>query len=127
MIKLRGHIEVNNGVRIVTNWDLCRYYQWHINKHFYNTIKTQLPRYGSHITIVHPYIHKITNYDKVKYLHGKSVDFYLFPEKLYQSKINFWIPVKCDEIEKLIKDTLGLKDDSNYWGLHATVANRKGL
>lgn len=127
MIKLRGHIEVKDGVRIVTNWDLCRYYQWLINKHFYNTVKTQLPKHGSHITVCNPKIHKVSDFSKVKYLHGKPVDFLIFPDKLYQSRVNFWIPAKCDEVERLIKDTLNIKDDANYWGLHITVCTKKGL
>lgn len=124
MIKLRGHIEVDNGVRIKTNWDLCRYYQWHINKYFYNTIKTQLPRHGGHSTLINPNIHKITDFSPVKHLHGQVAEFIIFPEKLYQSRVNFWIPAEIP-IEKEIKQLLNVKDNSNYWGAHFTICNVK--
>ena len=125
MIKLQGHIEVtDSGVRIVTGWDLCRYYQWFINKEFWNTIKTQLPKFGSHVTIISKAIFKNADFTPVKHLHGKRVEFIIFPERLYQSRVNFWIPVEAP-IEREIKDLCGIKDDKNFFGLHCTVANRK--
>lgn len=124
-IRAEGTIEINNGVRIVTRLDMCRYYQWLIEKAHWDTINTQLPKHGSHITVVNPKIHDVSNgYEVVKSFGGKKVTFLYNPEDIYISKVNFWTPVICD-IEKPIKRLMKIKDKTNYLGLHMTFANVK--
>ncbi len=124
MIKLIGRIEIKDGgVRIVTGWDLCRYYKWHIDKHFWGTVKTQLPKYGSHVSVVLP-LHKVQDFTPVMHLNGRVVEFEIYPEKLYRSPKNFWIPAFIP-IAQEIKDILGVKDDKNFYGNHITISNFK--
>ena len=123
-IKGQGKIEVDNGVRIVTNVDICKYYSWHINKAFWNTIKSQIPKHRGHVTILNPKIHKITDFSSALKYHNKPVDFMYSPEDIYISKVNFWFPAKSN-IEQEIKDLFEVVDAPNYWGLHLTIANTK--
>ena len=124
IIKTTGKIEVNNGVRIILHDDFVRYYQWLINKYHYNTVKTQLPKHRAHITVVNPKIHKNVDFNKAKKYIGKVVDVTFDPEEMYISKVNYWIPVKCEFADKLKKE-LGVNDGANYYGLHATICNKK--
>lgn len=128
MIKLQGHIEVNNGVRIVTNWDLCRYYQWLFNKYHFNIIKNQLPRHKSHVSILLPDIHGIKNFDKVKFLNGKRVSFFINPEKVTITKKNCWLAVVLDKeaikIANFIKKVYNV-NDKGFWGYHLVILNFK--
>jgi len=124
-IKGNGTIAVSNkGVRINTHIDVCKYYQWHITKYHYNTVKTQLPKYKAHITIVNPDIHKICDFKAVAHLNGRKVEFEYDPERMFRSRVNFWMPVKFD-LEKEIKQILSIKDGKKYLGLHITVCNMK--
>lgn len=119
-----GRIEVDNGVRIVTDVDICKYYQWFIKREFWNTVKTQLPAHGGHITIVNPKIHNVTDFNDVLEYHGREVSFDICPEQLYISKVNFWIPARA-AVEHEIKYLCAAQDKSDFWGLHLTVCNRK--
>jgi hypothetical protein len=118
-----GIIKVtNDGVRIITGFDLVRYYQWLINKGTYNTIKNQLPKFGAHVTILNKTLHNFSVKEASQF-HNQQLEFIYFPEKIYQSRVNFWIPVECPralEIKKILKVT-----DKDFWGLHLTVCNRK--
>ena len=123
-LKGTGRIEVNNGVRIVMDFDICRYYSWFIKKEFWNTIKTQIPKHGGHLTLVNPKIHKITDFSKVMKYNNRKEEFDYEPERLYISKVNFWIPANVP-IGTEIKDLLGVVEGPNWYGDHITVANRK--
>lgn len=122
-INAKGKIQIDNGVRIITNIDICKYYQWFINKYHYNTVKSQLPKYKAHITVINPKIHNIDNFEKVLDYNEKDVEFQ-YNVDMHISKVNFWLPVKCD-IEKEIKNKLNIVDNERYWGLHLTIANNK--
>jgi hypothetical protein len=119
-----GKIEVDNGVRIVTDVDICQYYRWFIKKEFWETVKTQIPKHKGHITIVNPKIHNVTDFSSVQDYHNREVLFDICPEQMYMSKVNFWIPARA-AIEHEIKWLCAAKDKENYWGLHLTVANKK--
>ena len=129
-LNAKGRIEVNDGVRIVTNVDINKYYQWLISCAYYKTIKTQIPKHKGHITIVNPKIHKYADLKLVQKYHGRKVNFVYNPEELYISRVNFWVPAKA-EIEHEIKWLLGVenvysaRNDINYWGLHLTLVNTK--
>jgi hypothetical protein len=123
-----GKIEVNNGVRIVTDKDLCKYYQWFIFREY--NVKTQLPAHGAHITIVNPKIHKHEDLNLVIDYHGREVEFFYDPEKLYISPVNYWLPAQCSidhEIKWLlaVENNYSARNDIKYWGLHLTIANTK--
>lgn len=124
MFKGIGKIEVRNGIRIVFDLDLILYYNKLIEYHYYRTVKTQLPMHGAHITIVNPKIHGITDFRKYKRLEGTPVKFLYFPEDMYVSKCNWWIPVKSKFADNL-KRSIHIYDKPGYLGLHMTVANRK--
>lgn len=126
MIKCLGRLEINNGVRILTNSDLCFYYQWLIRKHFYNLVKIQTPSFGAHISLYIPSVHGKKDETLAYPYKNYQIQFELYPELMYISKVNYWIPVKC-EIGDIIKKRMKIKEGNNYWGLHLTVANCKGL
>lgn len=123
-MKMTGKIEVNNGLRVKVDLDFCRYYMWLATKYHYNTQKYQLPMHGAHITVISPKHHKKINFNKLKPLAGKRVSFEVFPQDAYVSKVNVWLPVKCDFSDKL-KKALGIVEDSNWWGDHITICNKK--
>lgn len=123
MIRVLGRVQIDNGVRIVTGIDLCKYYRWLINKQFPH-IKTSLPFYGAHVTICNPEIHRVTDFSEVKYLENKLALIDLSPI-IHRSSKNFWMPVvKCDFYHE-IKWVLGFNERSDWWGLHLTVCNMK--
>lgn len=118
-----GIVKVTDtGVRIITNLDIVRYYQWLITKGTWGTIKTQLPKWGAHITIVNKKIHNFSVREAMQF-HNLRLQFLYYPEKMYQSRVNFWIPVDCPEALKIKKQ---LKvSDNDFWGLHLTICNLK--
>ena len=123
MFKSLGKIQVKNGVRIIADWDLIRYYHKLIDYHNYRTEKLQLPAHGAHITLINPKIHKV-NCKLAEKFAGKEVEFVYYPEKTFISRVNYWIPVECEYAESL-KKILGVVDNSRYLGLHLTVCNKK--
>jgi hypothetical protein len=123
-IKGSGWIQINDAVRIVSDLDICRYYQWFIKKQFWNTVKTQLPKHGTHITIVNPKIYKGGDFKAIQQFKNKRVEFEYNPSEMYISRVNFWIPVKCDVV-KTIRDILNIKEYGCDKGPHMTVCNKK--
>lgn len=125
-IRGKGTIEFDDGIRIVSRLDICRYYQWLIHKDRWDTIQTQRPKHNAHITLVNPKIHGKIDYEKVKAFKGQRVEYFYDPENMYISRVNYWMPVKAD-VEKQIKWLLRIDDGPKYWGLHLTVANLKHI
>jgi hypothetical protein len=122
-IKIKGKIQVSNGVRIVINSDICRYYQSLIRREM-PWIKTQLPTHGGHVTIYNPKLHGKADLKLASYLRNKEVELTIFPERLNQSKVNFWIPATAaiyDEVKRLLR----FKETDRWLGLHLTVCNTK--
>lgn len=123
IFKSLGTIQVKDGVRILANLDLIRYYHRLIDFYNYRTEKLQLPSHGAHITLINPKIHRV-NWELARKFHGRTVEFEYDPTKIHESRVNYWIPVTCEYGEAL-KKVIGVRDGPNYWGLHCTVANRK--
>ncbi len=112
----------HDGVRIITGYDIIRYYQWLINRATWDTVKNQLPRFGAHITIVNRKIHNFSFKEALEF-NNLELEFDYFPEDIHQSRVNFWMPVKCEkalQIKKELKVT-----DKDFWGLHLTICNTK--
>lgn len=119
-----GHLYVGDDVvRINTDIDICKYYQWFINKEYFHTVKTQLPKHKAHITIVNPKIHGVRPIEKVKHLDGIPVKF-AYSLDIHRSPRNFWLPA-YSELGDEIKRILGIVESKNYWGLHLTICNTK--
>jgi len=123
MFKSVGKIQVRDGVRIIADLDLIRYYHRLIDFYHYRTEKLQLPAHGAHVTLINPKLHNV-NWKNALPLNGKEVEFEYFPENAFESRVNFWIPVKCEYADAL-KRLLKVNDGPRYLGLHMTVANRK--
>lgn len=124
MIKCCGKVQIDNGIRIVTSIDICLYYRRLIHSHYYETIKTQVPSHGAHITVANPKIHKEAYYDLAKKYLDKSVEFFYSPEDVYISNVNFWFPVKCEWADN-VRAELNINDGPSWWGYHLTVCNKK--
>ena len=52
MFKTTGKIQVKNGIRIIGDLDMIRYYHRLIEFYTYRTEKLQLPAHGCHVTLV---------------------------------------------------------------------------
>lgn len=126
MIKCLGHLEINNGVRILTHPDICKYYQWLIRKYHYNLVKMQTPSFFAHVTLYNPKIHGKKDVSLAAAYKNYQIELELYPEQMHISRVNYWIPVKC-EIGDIIKKRMKIDDGDNYYGLHLTVANKKNL
>lgn len=124
MFKAYGKLEIDDGLRLIIDKDFILYYKWLIVKSFYNTIKVQLPMYDAHSTLINPKIHKNFTYSPALPYIGKFIEFTYNPLNMFESKVNFWLPIQC-EIGEKIKKECGVIDDENYWGLHLTICNKK--
>jgi hypothetical protein len=125
MIRATGKIQVNNGIRIVTHIDFCRYYLWLWHQHIYHTHKYQLPAHGSHITIQNPRIHGPLILAEFQDLNGQEVDFWYDVNKAHVSRVNVWLPVFCDWADKFRKKN---RIPITYFAgssLHITIGNIK--
>lgn len=118
-----GSVEINNGVRIVTDIDFCKYYKYLVEQAFYKTIKYQLPAYLAHITIINPKIHGPQIYAPIMDLEGKRIDFE-YNNDLFVSRVNVWAFVRCKWADKL-KNKLRIPVSDRDWGLHLTIGNLK--
>ena len=123
MFTASGYLQVQDGIRIITSHDMVRYYHWLVNQYFYQCQKFQLPAHGAHVTVVNPKIHRV-NWSKARKYSNRLVTFEVYPERAHISAVNVWLPVHCPFADELKKE-LGVDDGRNYWGLHATVCNRK--
>jgi len=124
MFKSYGKLQIDNGVRIIVKLDFLLYYKRLIEMYHYNTLKLQIPKHLGHITLINPKIHKNVNYDNAKKYIGKYIEFSYNPLEIYESRVNFWIPVISPQAD-LIKKECNVDDGKNYWGLHCTVGNMK--
>lgn len=122
--KSKGKLVIDNGLRIVCGYDFILYYKWLIDKYFYNTQKLQLPAHGSHITIINPNIHNNFTYQPALPYIGKDIEFTYNPLDIYESKVNFWLPIQCPLADK-IKKMCGAVEKKNWYGNHLTICNRK--
>jgi hypothetical protein len=122
--KATGRLEINNGLRINLGLDFIRYYKWLIEKAYWNTQRLQLPAHLAHCTLINPKIHKNFNYAPALPFIGKDIEFTYNPTTIYESKVNFWLPIQCPLAEE-IKNKCGVYEGKNYYGLHITLANRK--
>ncbi len=126
MYKSYGRLEINNGVRILMNLDFVLYYQKLFGYYTYNTVRNQIPKHKSHISIYLPDIHgKHIKTDCIKYLAGKNIEFSYDPTNIFITKKNVWMVVDCYEAH-IIKDKLGIID-RNFKGFHLTILNFKNL
>jgi len=123
MYKGKGKLEIRNGIRIIVNYDLIRYYQKLFSFYTYKTVKFQSPMHGSHISIYLPKIHGSIDLSSVNYLNGVDIEFEYHPDSFTITKKNVWMKVVCplaDEIKKKLDIV-----DKNFLGYHLTILNFK--
>ena len=124
--KATGKLEILNGVRIIAPFDMVLYYQKLFTMATWNTVKSQLPRHGAHISIYLPDIHgKNVDMTPILYMKGKKIEFEYDPLDFIITRKNVWMKVRCEEANK-IKDMLKIVD-KNFLGFHMTVLNFKNL
>ena len=80
--------------------------------------------HGAHCTLINPKIHHGVSYDAALPYIGKDIEFEYNPEDIFQSRVNFWLPIKC-ELGETIKKKCGIVEKPGYLGLHITLCNRK--
>ena len=124
MFKSFGKLEIREGVRIVGCYDIARYYQRLFQMAHWNTIPSQLPAHGLHLSIYLPDIHgKNVDVSPINHLNDERIEFEYNPEDMVITRKNVWVNVKCDRAME-IKNMLGIVD-KNFWGWHFTVCNFK--
>lgn len=124
MYKSYGMLEIHNGVRIVAPLDFVLYYQKLYSMYTWNTIKSQIPKHKSHISIYLPDIHgRNVDMSPILHLKGKRIEFEYDPINFTITKKNVWMLIKCDDAEK-IKKMLNITD-KNFLGYHMVVCNFK--
>jgi hypothetical protein len=122
----------DDSLKIVLDSDFCRYYKSLFIKVIHRQFDVQIPKYGAHINIFSPKIHKLKGLKK-KYgkLHNRVVHFRYDPMGNFGgfSKgqfVNFWLDVHCPFAENLLKWE-GFKKQGGFSLLHLTVFSTKGL
>ena len=92
----------------------------------WNTVKSQLPAHGNHLSIYLPEIHgKKIDLSPITHLAGEKIEFEYNPEDIVITRKNVWMNVKCPRAQE-IKDMLGIVD-KNFYGFHVTLMNFKNL
>ena len=125
MFKSYAKLEIDNGVRLVGCYDIVRYYQRLFQMAHWNTVKSQLPAHGTHISIALPSIHGNFDVSPIKHLAGEIIDFEYNPEDIVITRKNVWMNVKCPRAQE-IKDMMKIVD-KNFFGYHLVLCNFKGL
>jgi hypothetical protein len=123
MFKSFGRLQIEKGVRIVGCYDIVRYYQRLFQMAHWNTVKSQLPAHGTHISIALPGIHGNFDTSPINQLAGEKIYFEYNPEDIVITKKNIWMNVKCPKAQE-IKDMMKIVD-KNFWGFHLVVGNFK--
>ena len=128
MLTVKGIIKLDTtGLRVMFNEDFSRYYLWLIHRYYFNCIKLDRPKHGTHLSIVTKALHN--NYFNSEYLskyHNMQVELFYNPEDLKtggRNFTNFWFPMEF-ELGTKIKEDLGIVE-SNFLGFHVVVGNDK--
>lgn len=121
-IKSFGKLWVtNDAIRVSVSMDFIKYYKQFVDKEF--KIFSDYPAHGGHITVTNNKINKSFGYKSYKHLSGKIINFEYNPDIIVggQTKgfMNFWMKVRSDQIDKLMKD-LGIVQT-----LHIVIGNTK--
>lgn len=131
MVKLKatGTWKVTkDSIRIVTNMDFCRYYLWLFMKGTWNLHKMQLPKYGGHIGVINPKLHR-KNCSAYMHLNGQPVEFEYDVEGniggFTKGFRNFWLDVSCEKAEEILRDFNLDKKKDGFSLLHHTICNNK--
>ena len=127
---IKGIIKLDStGLRVNLPEDFSRYYLWLITKAYYNTIRFDRSRHGTHLSIITQAIHAANfNKDYLKQYHNQIVELEYNPEDLIQggsSKgfINFWFKIDFPLGDKIKKDLNVI--ENNFRGYHITIGNNK--
>lgn len=121
-LKSYGTLQVrDDAIRLTVSYDFINYYKQFVDKEF--RIFSDRPAHSGHITICNVKINKSFGFKSYKHLNGKVLNFEYNPDIIVGGKskgfMNFWMKVRSDEIDKLLKQ-LGVTQD-----LHITISNTK--
>lgn len=126
MFKYRSQFYFDNGLKIRVDFDLLRYYMWHLYRNV-DSIGLNYPKHKAHISVILPRIHGKEAVEKSKVYVGQPVDL------CYSGDIKFggswfknaWLPVECDQAEQ-VKKELKIKE-TNFIGYHLTIGSTKAF
>ena len=131
-MKAKGKFHVTKDtIKIILDPDFCRYYKWLFDRAHYFTIKTQTPKYGAHIGICNPNIHK--NVDCSQYLHLNKQEIWFDYDiggnygGFSKGFLNFWLDIQSRTCEDIAHDLGILKKESGFAYFHITILNTKKL
>lgn len=127
MLKAKGTLSVEpHKGRIVLNVssDFVHYYASFLVKRYWIIMNT--PLHGSHITIYSEKHHKTVNWKRAMSYHKQEIEFE-YDENMVEGGftkgfIMFYMRIFSDTLEQIKKD-LKIQDNSNYKGLHLTIAS----
>ena len=130
MLKAKGKLLVTaDSVKVVLDNDFIKYYKWLFDRAHWHTIPTQYPKYGAHIGILNPNIHKNVDTAVLMPLNGKDIWFQYNVSGNFggftKGFLNFWLDVSSPELEDMAR-TLGvLKLHKDFSYFHITILNTK--
>jgi len=129
-LRAKGKFKVSHDtIRIVTDVGFSQFYRWLFIRAHYFTQNLQIPKHGSHVTVISPKIHKV---DCTKWMSLNNKEVYFNYDitgnygGLSKGFLNFWFDIKCPEAEAILDD-YGFKKQDGFSLLHITIGNNKHL
>lgn len=126
MFKFSSQFYFDNGLKIKVNFDLIRYYMWHLYRNV-DAIGLNYPKHKAHISVILPRIHGKETTEKSKKFAGQSVDVCYNGDIRFGGSwfLNAWLPVECERAEQ-IKKELRVKEE-NFLGFHVSIGSTKAF
>lgn len=132
MFKYSSEFYFHRGLKIKLDFDILRYYLWHVYRCPYETLGQMIPMYGAHVSVTLP-LHGNEIVEKSKKYAGQDVDLWyngyikIGGRLKYNGKQhkNYWMPMECPRAEE-IKNELGIVEN-NFLGFHCTISNNKNF
>ncbi len=113
-------------------YELLRYYLWHVYRCPFDTLGQMVPKYRAHVSVILP-LHGEKAMEESKKYDGEKVEVSYSGEILKGGRalinnrphVNYWMKVYCDRADE-IKKELGVVEN-NFLGFHLTVSSNKGF
>jgi hypothetical protein len=99
--------------------DICKYYQWFLNKRF--GIKLQIPLWGPHISFIRGEECDDFIWGYMKALWNNMPIEFAYDPNIRTNGRHWWLRVECEKLEE-IRTELKLPKDS-YFNLHLTIGS----
>ena len=128
MLTVKGIIKLDDtGLRVHLDEDFSRYYLWLIHRYYFNCIKLDRPKHGTHLSIVTKALHSnCLNSEYLSQYHNRIVELQYNPEDIRiggNGFINFWFKIDFPLGDKIKADLKIV--ETGFLGYHVTIGNTK--